>query len=197
MGSYEVQPVGWIESPLTDVTAAPRQGDEGAPDVWIVVRPELAAALHGLEPGAEVIVVTWLHLARRDVLAVHPRDDPARPLTGVFATRSADRPNPIGLHQARVLAVEGCRVRIGGCEAVDGTPVLDLKPVWARPRRADRRDARTQVPHARGPASETEAGPRRDRNQTARTRSPAGPCGPARSRTRRAGPPRGCGSRRR
>ena len=86
-------------------------------------------ALQGLEPGAEVVVLTWLHLARRDVLVVHPRDDPARPLTGVFATRSADRPNPIGLHQVRVLAVEGCRVRIGGCEAVDGTPVLDLKPV--------------------------------------------------------------------
>jgi tRNA-Thr(GGU) m(6)t(6)A37 methyltransferase TsaA len=129
MGSYEVRPVGWIESPLTDVTTAPRQGDEGAPDVWIVVRPELADALHGVEPGAEVVVLTWLHLARRDVLAVHPRDDPRRPLTGVFATRSADRPNPIGLHQARVLAVEGCRVRVSGCEAVDGTPVLDLKPV--------------------------------------------------------------------
>ena len=129
MGGYEVQPVGWIESPLTDVAAAPRQGDEGAPDAWMVVRPDLAAALQGLAPGAEVIVLTWLHLARRDVLVVHPRDDPARPLTGVFATRSADRPNPIGLHQVRVLAVEGCRVRIGGCEAVDGTPVLDLKPV--------------------------------------------------------------------
>ena len=129
MSSYEVRPVGRIESPLTDVTAAPRQGDEGAPDVWIVVRPELADALHGVEPGAEVVVLTWLHLAQRDVLAVHPRDDPDRPLTGVFATRSADRPNPIGLHQARVLAVEGCRVRVGGCEAVDGTPVLDLKPV--------------------------------------------------------------------
>ena len=136
MDGFEVRPVGWIESPLTDVAAAPRQGDEGAPDVWVVVRPELAAALHGLEPGAEVIILTWLHLARRDVLVVHPRDDPARPLTGVFATRSADRPNPIGLHQVRVLAVEGCRMRVSGCEAIDGTPVLDLKPVLglAQPR---------------------------------------------------------------
>jgi tRNA-Thr(GGU) m(6)t(6)A37 methyltransferase TsaA len=82
-----------------------------------------------LQPNAEIIVVTWLHLARRDVLAVHPRDDPARPLTGVFATRSSDRPNPIGLHRVRVLAVEECRLHIGCCEAVDGTPVLDLKPV--------------------------------------------------------------------
>jgi tRNA-Thr(GGU) m(6)t(6)A37 methyltransferase TsaA len=82
-----------------------------------------------LERSAEVVILTWLHLARRDVLVVHPRDDPARPLAGVFATRSADRPNPIGLHRVRVLAVEGCRVRVGGCEAVHGTPVLDLKPV--------------------------------------------------------------------
>ena len=129
MGGFEVRPVGWIEAPLTDVADAPRQGDEGAPDARVIVRPELATALHGLESGAEVIVLTWLHVARRDVLVVHPRDDPARPLTGVFATRSADRPNPIGLHQVRVLAVEGCRMRVGGCEAVDGTPVLDLKPV--------------------------------------------------------------------
>jgi tRNA-methyltransferase O len=93
MGGYEVRPVGWIESPLIDVATAPRQGDEGAPDVWVIVRPEFAAAVRGLEPGAEVVVLTWLHLARRDVLVVHPRDDPARPLTGVFATRSADRPN--------------------------------------------------------------------------------------------------------
>jgi tRNA-Thr(GGU) m(6)t(6)A37 methyltransferase TsaA len=129
MGGYEVRPVGWIESPLIDVAAAPRQGNEGAPDAWVIVRPELAAAVHGLEPGAEVVVLTWLHLARRDVLVVHPRDDPARQLTGVFATRSADRPNPIGLHRGRVLAVEDYRVRIRGCEAIDGTPVLDLKPV--------------------------------------------------------------------
>jgi len=129
MDGYEVQPVGWIESPLTDLADAPRQGDEGAPDAWVIVRSEFAAAAQGLEPNTEIIVLTWLHLAQRDVLAVHPRDDPARPLTGVFATRSSDRPNPIGLHRVRVLAVEGCRVHIGACEAVDGTPVLDVKPV--------------------------------------------------------------------
>jgi tRNA-Thr(GGU) m(6)t(6)A37 methyltransferase TsaA len=113
---HEVRPVGWIESPLTNLAAAPKQGDEGAPDAWVVVRSEFAAAVHGLQPSTEIIVLTWLHLAQRDVLAVHPRDDPARPLTGVFATRSADRPNPIGLHRVRLLAV-------------DGTPVLDIKPV--------------------------------------------------------------------
>jgi tRNA-Thr(GGU) m(6)t(6)A37 methyltransferase TsaA len=129
MDGYEVRPIGWIESTLTDVADAPRQGDEGAPDAWVVVRPELAAALHGVEPGADIVVVTWLHLARRDVLVTRPRDDPARPLTGIFATRSADRPNPVGLHRVRVLAVAGVRLRVGGCEAVDGTPVLDLKPV--------------------------------------------------------------------
>jgi tRNA-Thr(GGU) m(6)t(6)A37 methyltransferase TsaA len=125
----ELRSIGWVESPIRDRAAAPRQGDEGAPDVWLVFRPEIAEGLRDLSAGDEVELLTWLHQARRDVLAVHPRDDPDRPLTGVFATRSADRPNPIGLHQARVLAVEGCRVRVGGCEAVDGTPVLDLKPV--------------------------------------------------------------------
>jgi tRNA-Thr(GGU) m(6)t(6)A37 methyltransferase TsaA len=129
MDGYKVRPVGWIESPLTNLAAAPRQGDEGAPDAWVIVRSEFAAAAHGLEPNTEIIVLTWLHLAQRDVLAVHPRDDPERPLTGVFATRSSDRPNPIGLHRVRVLAVEGCRVHVGRCEDVDGTPVLDIKPV--------------------------------------------------------------------
>lgn len=130
---YAVRPIGWIASPLTDPAAAPRQGDEGAPDCWLVLRPDVAPGLAGLIAGAEVVLLTWLHLARRDVLAVHPRDDPARPLTGVFATRSPDRPNPVGLHRVRLLAVDGGRLRLAGCEAVDGTPVLDVKPVLAAP----------------------------------------------------------------
>ena len=125
----ELRSIGWVESPIQDRAAAPRQGDEGAPDVWLVCRPEVADGLRDMSAGDEVELLTWLHQARRDVLAVHPRGDPDRPLTGVFSTRSADRPNPIGLHRVRVLAVEGRRVQVSGCEAVDGTPVLDVKPV--------------------------------------------------------------------
>lgn len=127
----EVRPVGWVESALTDVADAPRQGDEGAPDATIRFAPEVADALRDLRPGDEIVVLTWLHLADRDVLAVHPRSDTSRPLTGVFSTRSPDRPNPIGLHQARVLATDDLRVQVSGLEAVDGTPVLDVKPVLA------------------------------------------------------------------
>jgi tRNA-Thr(GGU) m(6)t(6)A37 methyltransferase TsaA len=122
-------PIGMVESPLTDRATAPKQGDEGAPDAWLVLDEELAEALEGLALGDEILVLTWRDRARRDVLRVHPRGDPARAEQGVFATRSPDRPNPIGLHRVRVLAVEGCRMRVGGCEAIDGTPVLDLKPV--------------------------------------------------------------------
>jgi tRNA-Thr(GGU) m(6)t(6)A37 methyltransferase TsaA len=125
----ELRSIGWVESPIRDRAAAPRQGDEGAPDVWLVFRAEVAEGLRDLAAGDEVELLTWLHQARRDVLAVHPRGDPERPLTGVFSTRSADRPNPIGLHRVRVLAVEGRRILVSGCEAVDGTPVLDVKPV--------------------------------------------------------------------
>lgn len=112
-----------------DCDAAPRQGDEGAPDAWLVFRPEVRAGLRDLRPGAEVLLLTWLHQARRDVLVVHPRGDRARPETGVFSTRSPDRPNPIGLHRVAVLEVAGDRVRVRGLEAVHGTPVLDVKPV--------------------------------------------------------------------
>lgn len=122
-------PIGVVESSLTDPAAAPKQGREGAPDAWIVLRPEFATGLRGLAVGDEVIVLTWLHLARRDVLEVHPRGNRARPLTGVFATRSPARPNPIGLHRVQVLAIDGTRVRVAPLEAVDGTPVLDIKPV--------------------------------------------------------------------
>jgi tRNA-Thr(GGU) m(6)t(6)A37 methyltransferase TsaA len=125
----ELIPIGHVESPLTDPADAPKQGGEGAPDAWLVLEPDVLEALDGTRPGDRVIVLTWLHRARRDVLRVHPRDDARNPLRGVFSTRSADRPNPIGLHEVEVLAIEGERVRVSPLEAVDGTPVLDVKPV--------------------------------------------------------------------
>jgi tRNA-Thr(GGU) m(6)t(6)A37 methyltransferase TsaA len=128
----ELTPIGRVESELTDQALAPKQGLEGAPDAWLVFEPAVLDALEGIEPGAEVIVLTWLDRARRDVLRVHPRDDLANPLTGVFNTRSADRPNPIGLHPVQVASVEGARVRVRGLEAIDGTPIVDVKPVLRR-----------------------------------------------------------------
>ena len=122
-------PIGRVESPLTDAADAPKQGFEGGPDAWLVFEPRVLDALDGLEPGARVIVLTWLDRADRDTLRVHPRDDASNPLRGVFGTRSADRPNPIGLHEVEVLAVEGNRIRVSDLEALDGTPVVDLKPV--------------------------------------------------------------------
>jgi tRNA-Thr(GGU) m(6)t(6)A37 methyltransferase TsaA len=127
----EVRAVGVVESALTDLAAAPRQGHEGAPDAWLVFDPEVLDALDGVRPGDRAIVLTWLDRARRDVLRVHPRDDLTRPEQGVFSTRSSDRPNPIGLHEVEVLAVDGPRVHVRPLEAVDGTPVVDLKPVLA------------------------------------------------------------------
>jgi tRNA-Thr(GGU) m(6)t(6)A37 methyltransferase TsaA len=127
--AFEVRAIGHVESTLTDPAQAPRQGDGGAPDAWLVFAPDVLPAARDLAVGAEMIVLTWLHRARRDVLAVHPRSDESRPLTGVFSTRSPDRPNPIGLHTVRVLAVDGARVQVSNLEAVDGTPVLDVKPV--------------------------------------------------------------------
>ncbi|GAA4609219.1 tRNA-Thr(GGU) m(6)t(6)A37 methyltransferase TsaA [Actinoplanes octamycinicus] len=125
----ELVPVGWVESPLTDAAAAPKQGDEGAPPAWLVFDGAYADALGDLEAGVELLVLTWLDRADRSVLRVRPRGDASRPLTGVFSTRSPDRPNPIGLHRVRVLAVDGLRVRVADLEALDGTPVLDVKPV--------------------------------------------------------------------
>ncbi|WP_446214421.1 tRNA (N6-threonylcarbamoyladenosine(37)-N6)-methyltransferase TrmO [Micromonospora sp. IBSANI012] len=130
-GAYELRPVGRVESPLTEADLAPKQGDEGAPEAWLVFSPAVGAGLRDLRPGAEVLVLTWLDRARRNVLTVHPRGDRSRPETGVFSTRSPHRPNPIGLHRVRVLAVDGLRVRVADLEALDGTPVLDVKPVLA------------------------------------------------------------------
>jgi tRNA-Thr(GGU) m(6)t(6)A37 methyltransferase TsaA len=121
--------VATIESTLKDTAAAPKQGGEGAPDAWLVFEPDFLPALDGIRPGDRVVVLTWLDRADRDVLRVHPRDDLSNPETGVFNTRSADRPNPIGLHEVEVIAVEGTRLHVEPLEAVDGTPVLDLKPV--------------------------------------------------------------------
>jgi tRNA-Thr(GGU) m(6)t(6)A37 methyltransferase TsaA len=128
-GSYVVEPIGHVESPLTDPGTAPRQGDEGAPESWMVFGPEVADGLRDLRPGMDVIVLTWFDRARRDVLVVQPRGDAARPPTGVFSTRSPSRPNPVGLHRVRIVAIEGTRVRVRDLEALDGTPIVDLKPV--------------------------------------------------------------------
>jgi tRNA-Thr(GGU) m(6)t(6)A37 methyltransferase TsaA len=125
----ELVPIGRVESPLADRAAAPKQGHEGAPDAWLVLDPSVLEGLEGIQPGHEVIVLTWLDRASRDVLRVHPRDDVANPRRGVFSTRSADRPNPIGLHPVEVVSIHGTRVRVRHLEALDGTPVVDLKPV--------------------------------------------------------------------
>jgi tRNA-Thr(GGU) m(6)t(6)A37 methyltransferase TsaA len=126
---YVIRPVGRVESPLADPADAPRQGDEGAPDAWLAFDPAVSEALRDIQPGGDVLVLTWLDRADREVLMVHPRGDTSRPLTGVFSTRSPHRPNPIGLHRVSVVAVEGTRVLVRNLEAVDGTPIVDVKPV--------------------------------------------------------------------
>jgi tRNA-Thr(GGU) m(6)t(6)A37 methyltransferase TsaA len=126
---YRFRPVGYIRSSLRALDDAPRQGSEGAPDAWLEINPVFARALSGISGGDEIIVVTWLHRASRDVLEVHPRGDPKNPLAGVFATRSPHRPNPLGLHRVTVHEISGTRLRIGPIEAVDGTPVVDVKAV--------------------------------------------------------------------
>jgi tRNA-Thr(GGU) m(6)t(6)A37 methyltransferase TsaA len=126
-----LRPIGVIASVLKARRGAPRQGSEGAPDAWLEVRPWARQALHGLVVGDNIVVITWLHRARRDVLRVYPRSDRRNPLTGVFATRSPDRPNPIGLHPVVVRAIDENRLLIGPIEAIDGTPVVDIKPVLA------------------------------------------------------------------
>jgi tRNA-Thr(GGU) m(6)t(6)A37 methyltransferase TsaA len=126
---YEVEPIGRVESPLVDLADAPKQGNEGAPDAWLVIDPRFAEGLNGLQVGDEVIVLSWLHRAQRDVLTVHPRGDPTNPLQGVFNSRSPDRPNPIGLHRVQILAIEETRILVSDLDAVDQTPIIDLKPV--------------------------------------------------------------------
>jgi tRNA-Thr(GGU) m(6)t(6)A37 methyltransferase TsaA len=122
--------LGHVESPLTDRELAPKQGSEGSPDAWLVFRPSVREALSDLKKGDEVIVLTWLDRADRETLRVHPRDDPSRALMGVFSTRSADRPNPIGLHRVRIVSiVDGLRFLVRNLEALDRTPILDVKPV--------------------------------------------------------------------
>ena len=126
---YAIKPIGIIRSELISREAAPHQGYEGAPEAWLEVNPRVAEGLEGIATGNEIIVITWFHQATRDILKVHPRGDNNRPLTGVFATRSPDRPNPLGLHQVTVLEIAGNRLRVGPMEAIDGTPVVDIKPM--------------------------------------------------------------------
>ncbi|HEX8861395.1 MAG TPA: tRNA (N6-threonylcarbamoyladenosine(37)-N6)-methyltransferase TrmO [Actinomycetes bacterium] len=124
-----VEPIGRVSSPLVDPRTAPKQGGEGSPDAWLLFEPAVLPGLRDLRVGSEVLVLTWLDRADRDTLLVHPRDDPANPETGVFSTRSADRPNPVGLHRVEILAIDGPRVQVRNLEALDGTPIVDLKPV--------------------------------------------------------------------
>jgi tRNA-Thr(GGU) m(6)t(6)A37 methyltransferase TsaA len=119
--------IGWVESQVTDPSVASRQGDEGAPDCWLVFDPDVREALDGLRPGEDIVVITWLHLADRTVRQVHPRGDPNRPIRGVFATRSQHRPNPLGLHEVTILAVDDLRINVRGMEAIDRTPIVDIK----------------------------------------------------------------------
>ncbi|MDQ4131119.1 MAG: tRNA (N6-threonylcarbamoyladenosine(37)-N6)-methyltransferase TrmO, partial [Actinomycetota bacterium] len=126
---FELIRIGRVESSLTDPASAPKQGHEGAPDAWLVLEPDVLEGLAGIRAGDRVIVLTWLHRARRDVLRVHPRDDVSNPMQGVFNTRSADRPNPIGLHEVGIISIDGERVRVRDLEAVDGTPIVDVKPM--------------------------------------------------------------------
>jgi tRNA-Thr(GGU) m(6)t(6)A37 methyltransferase TsaA len=125
-------PIGSIQSSLKSRRQAPKQGSEGAPDAWLEIVPAVARGLEGISAGQEIVLITWLHQARRDVLRVHPRSDKNLPLAGVFATRSPDRPNPLGLHRVTVLEIVGNRLRVRPLEAIDGTPVVDIKPVLTK-----------------------------------------------------------------
>ncbi len=128
---YTIEPIGFVRSKLTQLEDAPMQGDEGTPEAWLELTPSAARGLAGIRTGDELLVLTWLHLAQRDVLQVHPRGDSHRPLAGVFATRSPDRPNPVGLHRVLVLEVTEQKLRVAQLEAIDGTPIIDIKPVLA------------------------------------------------------------------
>ena len=126
---YRLQPIGVVESPLTDRAAAPLQGNEGAPEATLVMREEMGEGVRDLKPGNDLIVLTWLHQSNREVLSTRPRSDPKNPIRGVFSTRSPDRRNPIGLHRVQIVDIEGNRIRVRDLEAIDGTPVIDIKPV--------------------------------------------------------------------
>ena len=131
MSDFLVRPIGRIESPLTERATAPRQGHEGAPEAWLVFEPEVAEGLRDLNVGDRIVVLTWFHRSSRDVLSVHPRNDTSQPERGVFSTRSPDRPNPVGLHPVEIVAVDGLRIRVRDLEAIDGTPIVDVKPQLA------------------------------------------------------------------
>lgn len=126
-----INPIGTIRSTLKDRSQAPRQGSEGAPDAWVEILPDVALGLSGIAVGDHLIILTWFHQSQRSILQVHPRGESQNPLTGVFATRSPDRPNPIGLHRVTVLEIAEGRLRVGPIEAIDGTPIVDIKPVLA------------------------------------------------------------------
>lgn len=127
-----MKPIGWVESALTDPAQAPNQGDEGAPSAWLVIEPHLAEGIRDLRAGEHIIVISWLDRARRDELSTIPGDDPGSPPLGVFSTRSPNRPNPIGLHRVQIMAIDGLRLLVSDFEAVDRTPILDIKPVLDR-----------------------------------------------------------------
>ena len=129
VASFEIRAIGRVESSLRDLKSAPKQADEGAPSAWLVFAQEVGPGLQGIRVGDEVVLITWLDRGNRDVLSVHPRGDTSKPQQGVFSTRSPHRPNPIGLHQVEITAVDGLRLQVRGLEALDGTPIIDLKPV--------------------------------------------------------------------
>jgi tRNA-Thr(GGU) m(6)t(6)A37 methyltransferase TsaA len=129
MSSFAINAIGKVSSSLKTLDAAPRQADEGAPEAWLVFEPAAVEGLRSIRPGDELVLITWLDRARRDVLSVHPRGDVSRTAEGVFSTRSPHRPNPLGLHEVTVTAIEGARVRVRSLEAIDGTPIVDVKPV--------------------------------------------------------------------
>ena len=129
---YGLRPIGFVRSELTERSKAPRQGFEGAPDAWIEISPEVAEGLEGIAAGMEIVLVTWLHHGRREVLKVHPRGDKSVPLSGVFVTRSPDRPNPLGLHRVTVREISGLKLKVGPLEAIDGTPIVDIKPALGK-----------------------------------------------------------------
>jgi tRNA-Thr(GGU) m(6)t(6)A37 methyltransferase TsaA len=132
--TYSLNPIGVVHSKLRHLEDAPKQGHEGAPEAWVEIFPQFLNAIDGIKPNSEVLLLTWFHLASRDTLQVHPRGDPDRPLSGVFATRSPSRPNPIGLHRVTVLEIDRQRgIRVYPLEAIDGTPVIDIKPVLTEP----------------------------------------------------------------